>query len=127
MTESGHDFWVGEVDDNVVKLYASYNLARPAADVLYERLAQVEKWGDQSHLDGTGAGYYKDMADKYRAIADQLASEPNEKWSFIMLEEVYEALAEGPETEELYTELKQASAVIQGWMEDLRKRLDGNS
>lgn len=88
-----------------------------------ERQAQLAKWGEQHHPDGTGSPYYVAMANEARDIC-QYAAEHRENgpnWGLILLEEVYEALAE-KDPAALRTELIQIAAVIQAWVHDLDSR-----
>lgn len=90
-------------------------------DLRLERQAQLVQWGDQQHLDGTGPAY-TDAADKARAVAQEAATDSDASWDLILLEEVYEALAEQPNTPALRAELIQAAAVIIAWIEDIDRR-----
>ncbi|MEV6702709.1 NUDIX hydrolase [Streptomyces sp. NPDC051453] len=74
-------------------------LARHMADLDAERQSQLGKFGDQHHPDGAGLPAWRD----------------------VLLEEVYEALAEkGPAA--LRAELVQVSAVCAAWITDLDSR-----
>jgi hypothetical protein len=91
-------------------------------DVLCERRAQDAKFGDQSHRrDGTSLRYAA-LADFERArcnAAEQTSGKAT--WRHILLEEVFEALAE-VEPANLRTELVQCAAVIVAWVEYLDRR-----
>lgn len=86
-----------------------------------ERLAQLDKWGDQrgQRIDGTGNSYDRAAAGEFQRQNDARhnAGKPG-IWRKILLEEVYEALAE-PVGPKLFHELQQSGAVITAWMEDL--------
>jgi hypothetical protein len=98
-------------------------LAGHMVEVDAERQRQLAKWGEQRHPDGTGSPYYTAMANEARDIC-QYAAEHREggpNWGLILLEEVYEALAE-KDPAALRTELIQCAAVIQAWLWDLDNR-----
>lgn len=86
-----------------------------------ERLHQLDKWGDQRghRIDGTGSSYDRRAAEEFQRQNDarERAGKPG-IWRKILLEEIYEALAE-PVGPGLFHELKQGGAVITAWMEDL--------
>lgn len=86
-----------------------------------ERIHQIQKWGDQrgKRKDGTGDKYDARAAAEYQRQNDarERAGLPG-IWRKILLEEVYEALAEKPGPK-LFHELRQSGAVITAWMEDL--------
>lgn len=110
--------------------------ARVLAEIETERLLQVEKWGEQHHPDGTGpqvpftagVAYMHELAARARratkAAAGEIAGLKNHgplTWRHILLEEVFEALAEA-DPFNLRTELIQVGAVAVAWAEaiDLR-------
>lgn len=107
--------WIGK---NV--LPRAEGMAAFVNDVDAERQRQLAKWGDQRHADGTGGLGYVDKADAAR-FACQAYAEDGPRWSLILLEEVYEALAES-DPAKLRTELVQAAAVIAAWVSDLDRR-----
>lgn len=84
-----------------------------------ERARQHEKWGEQNHPDGTGA--FKPEADRFRALTERMASIGQLCWWHILLEEVYEALAE-EDPLLLREELIQSAAVIAAWVEAIDRR-----
>jgi hypothetical protein len=94
-------------------------------DINAERSRQVGKWGEQHHPDGTGSLTYAAIAEGYKFkndnAADGIMGVTN--WADIMLEEVYEALAE-TDPEKLRAELIQACAVGAAWVEDIDSRKD---
>lgn len=106
--------WVGK---NV--LPRTEGLGAFVNDVDAERQRQLAKWGDQHHPDGTGTTEYARAAERFRAACQRNADAP--LWSFVLLEEVYEALAE-QDTAKLRAELVQAAAVIAAWIHDLDRR-----
>lgn len=106
-----------------------------AYDVLEERMRQLEKWGEQSHPDmhEESAGEYDvsrsmfaSFAERYKALNDYAAATDDGSldWTGILLEEVYEALAEG-DPAKLREELIQSAAVIFAWVEDIDTRGNG--
>ena len=93
------------------------------AAVADERLRQDERWGEQNHPDGTG--HYEDgdaaKADRLK-IQYAIASQNGVlNWRLILLEEVYEALAES-DPERLREELIQVAAVAVAWAECIDRR-----
>jgi len=113
--------------------------AAAAAEVRAERARQDEKWGEQNHPDGTGpqmpvlfaAGWHLGEADMHaraaklaaaaKASTDLRASNGAVTWTDILLEEVFEALAEDDPTK-LRAELVQVAAVAQQWAEAIDRR-----
>ena len=90
-------------------------------DLITERWRQLRKWGHESHPDGTG-GYLSDIAaNAYRAECEANFAAGTGTWRHILLEEVYEALAEA-ERGPLRNELVQVAAVCLAWIEDLDNR-----
>lgn len=85
-----------------------------------ERIAQHEKWGEQNHPDGTSEEYAW-IADAYRAVTQENAAKGTVTWHDILLEEVFEAMAE-EDPVKLRKELVQAGAVIAAWIESMDRR-----
>lgn len=113
-------------------------------DIRAERARQDAKWGEQNHPDGTGplvqplAGVYGVVAES--SIAITLArvftqrtnhrfsgdddTDPRDRpgtWADILLEEVFEALAE-EDVDALRRELIQVAAVASQWAEAIDRR-----
>jgi hypothetical protein len=96
------------------------------AAVVAERERQEVLWGEQNHPDvppseswdrdsfAVAANSWK-KRNEARAASGELA------WDGILLEEVYEALAE-EDPEKLRTELLQSMAVILNWLECISRR-----
>lgn len=102
--------------------------------VLDERARQDKKWGEQNHLNGTGGDKHPLSTtggeiglETYEAHSlaliftrntdDRFSRTRTEQpgtWRDILLEEVFEALAE-VDPDRLFTELVQVSAVAQSW------------
>lgn len=90
-------------------------------DVADEMDRQDAKWGDQSHLpNGTGSIGYRHLADHYRQVCDAAFESGSAAWNDILLEEVFEALAES-DPAKLRAELIQAAAVIVQWVAAIDK------
>lgn len=109
-------------------------------EVLDERRRQDEKWGEQNHPDGTGEHsmplsrivFHRPAAPGGRHCASELALLAKEAtdraaragmvtWTDILLEEVFEALAED-DSDKLRTELVQIAAVATQWVEAIDRR-----
>jgi hypothetical protein len=91
-----------------------------AHDVLAEAHCQTDKWGVQRHPDGTGPCYAFHAQDA-RERCNAAANAGEVTWRHILIEEVYEALAE-TDPERLREELVQVAAVCVSWIEDLDSR-----
>ena len=81
--------------------------------VLTEREAQVEKWGIQNHNSSHYSSLprsYKAQADRWKAINAARVDEGSISWDGILLEEVFEALAEA-DPKKRAIELVQVAAV----------------
>ncbi|MET7458092.1 NUDIX hydrolase [Streptomyces sp. NPDC005574] len=103
------------------ELPATPGLARHMIDLDGERQQQLAKWGEQHHPDGTGGSGALYVADRYRSIVDQGLEDGSVTWRDVLLEEVFEALAE-PDPARLRAELVQVSAVCAAWIADLDSR-----
>lgn len=97
-------------------------------DVSDERESQLKKWGVQylPDLEPVPSSWacrilYKSMADDWKQTNAYRVNDGTIAWDGILLEEVYEALAEG-DTDRLREELIQAAAVIVAWVEDIDSR-----
>lgn len=99
-----------------------------------ERDRQDAKWGEQNHPDGTGTGMrplagigLKPTANASawaagaKVSTDELAAAGIVTYSDILLEEIFEALAEH-DPEKLRNELVQSAAVIVQWVEAIDRR-----
>lgn len=86
-----------------------------------ETVAQVEKWGEQRHPDGTAQHNDDIIAVMARNACDEAARAGTVTWRHILEEEVREAYAES-DLEKLYVELTQIAAVCHSWQRDLRTR-----
>jgi hypothetical protein len=110
-------------------------------DISDERVRQDTKWGQQDHLDGTGrhtqplladtatgiadddeAHYIRDVLQgrtvwRFDGMADRVGT-----WGDILLEEVFEAMAEDDPIK-LRAELIQTAAVAVAWIESIDRKL----
>ncbi|MHA4776035.1 hypothetical protein L1085_016185 [Streptomyces sp. MSC1_001] len=96
-------------------------LFRFVAAVDDERLAQLAKWGDQKHPDGTGSLVQAAEADKARAGCQAAFARGEGTWMHVLIEEVFEALAED-DLVKLRAELVQVAAVAAAWVQDIDTR-----
>lgn len=110
---------------------------RVLEDVSRERERQDDKWGEQSHADRMPSEYpygdtpdyvktaqhWKDLNDVRVAWMNEQGktSDCNAAWDGILLEEVYEALAE-TEPDKVRAELVQVAAVAVNWIEAIDRR-----
>jgi hypothetical protein len=97
------------------------------AEVAEERVRQDARWGEQNHPDGTGPGAllfgigFDQWAHAVRQAVDRAARAHRSEWASILLEEVFEALAEGDPVR-LRVELVQVAAVAVSWAEAIDRR-----
>jgi len=85
-----------------------------------ERYAQLKKWGDQRHPDGTSEDL-KGLADTARRTTQAMAAQGAVTWAVILEEEVGEAVAE-VDPAKLKAELIQVAAVCAAWIDDIDRR-----
>ena len=107
-------------------------IAREAlADVEFERAAQDARWGEQNHPDVPAAALpsvdvrYRHHLDAewWKTINDARVESGNLAWDGVLLEEVYEALAES-DPAKLRAELIQVAAVAVAWVEAIDRRTE---
>lgn len=109
------------------------------AEVHGERVRQEAKWGEQNHPDGTGDGAaflrgsavpkphervavtMGTLAFAARGVTDGAASRGEVTWADILLEEVFEALAED-DPARVRAELVQVAAVAAQWVSAIDRR-----
>ncbi|MFC8156327.1 hypothetical protein ACFUO0_20130 [Streptomyces cinereoruber] len=98
-------------------------LRRFTYDLDAERQLQLARFGDQRHPDGTGRLGYAQKATTARFACQTSAvdEEGGPRWSLVLLEEVYEALAE-TDRARLRVELVQVAAVCAAWVWDIDQR-----
>ncbi len=95
-----------------------------AGEIVEERLAQHEKWGQQDHpssyseLTIVQAGH---EADHWKRVNDARVETGTLSWDGILLEEVYEALAEKDDAKRR-EELVQVAAVAAAEIEAIDRR-----
>lgn len=98
-------------------------------DVVGELASQDQKWGKQSHKDGTGprntiAGKpVTVLARLTKSLNDENENLGEQRWSSILMEEFLEAV-ETEDPDKLYDELAQVAAVAIQWMADIKSRED---
>lgn len=114
-----------EIVEEKQRLVPSVNLAVVLSDVIVERQRQDAKWGNQDHLrDRIVPGeleIYAVERDWCRNECDRHAKEGGASWTDILLEEVFEALAES-DAAKLRAELVQVAAVAVSWIESIDRR-----
>ena len=86
-----------------------------------ERDAQVEKFGEQHHPDGTNDVDFALQSAHFRMECEAATEHGFLTWRHILREEVYEAFAE-TDPEKLKTELIQVAAVAAAWIQDINGR-----
>ncbi|MER7815619.1 hypothetical protein [Streptomyces sp. NPDC096153] len=108
--------------------FTTPGLSRFVAAIDAERQAQLAKWGDQRHPDGTDTDHQileripaALAAHDAREICQRNAEAGTVTWKDIFLEEACEALVES-DPAQLRAELIQAGAVIAAWIRDLDTR-----
>lgn len=85
---------------------------------------QNELWGEQNHSDGTGDEWWTISAGVQRDSNDENDEVGALTWRGILLEEVYEALAES-NRQSLREELMQVAAVALQWAEAIDRGNEG--
>lgn len=94
------------------------------AEVAAERARQDAKWGQQDHPDdthGNAEKYWQRQARAAEAATDLAARQGALTWAHILLEEVYEALAE-TDPAKRRAELVQVAAVAVAQIEAIDRR-----
>lgn len=103
------------------RLFATPGVGDFAEEVDAERQRQLAKFGEQHHPDGTGLPVYQAGAIRYRNHADRAAAAGHLAWRDVLMEEVYESLAEA-DPARLRAELLQVAAVCAAWIADIDSR-----
>lgn len=108
--------------NELLKLHDAY--ADIWAEVFNQLERQVDKWGIQDHDDGTQEEGidWELMAQYAKENCEEARDEGRLTWSLIIDEEIAEALAEAPGSDELRTELIQVAAVAIAWIENIDRR-----
>jgi hypothetical protein len=96
-------------------------IATTLADIADERRRQLTKWGIQHRSDGRIEPIMHRLAANARSNCDYLAEHGGADWRAVLLEEVYEAVAED-DPAALRAELVQVAAVAAAWIEDIDAR-----
>ncbi|MBS2538914.1 hypothetical protein KGQ20_39825 [Catenulispora sp. NF23] len=96
-------------------------IARVLAEVSAERFRQLDRWGVQHRVNGTGGPVMRNTAEDMRNACNYLADHGGADWRAVLLEEVYEAMAEDDQAA-LRAELVQVAAVCAAWVEDIDSR-----
>ncbi len=109
-----------DLEDVLLPLATKETLAA-VSSVADERIRQVEKWGVQTRPDGTGGDIYKQAAEVSKAHTDAAAADGSLTWVDILMEEIFEALAEDDPVR-LREELIQVAAVAVSWSEDIDRK-----
>lgn len=102
-------------------LFTTPGVRQFAEEIDAERHRQVAEFGEQHHPDGTGLPVYQHSARRYRDHADRAAASGHLAWRDVLMEEVYEALAES-DPAKLRAELLQVAAVCAAWISDIDSR-----
>lgn len=103
-------------------------------EIRWERAEQDQKWGRQNHPDGTGPTVRvledtpwsldlrtgSELSDIFRSKCQKNTPE-TDNWRDILLEEVFEAMAEDDQ-DRLRKELMQVAAVAVAWVECIDRR-----
>ncbi|MEV5942716.1 hypothetical protein [Streptomyces sp. NPDC051994] len=103
-------------------LFTTPGVARFAEAVDAERQAQLAKWGEQQHSNGTGGALDRRAVSSARAACEYAADRGVVTWRDILGEEVAEAFAES-DPAALRAELVQVAAVCAAWISDLDQRV----
>lgn len=96
-----------------------------AFEVIEERLNQIETWGQQDHQSAFGAGAVREFgraADRWKQVNEARVETDQLTWDGILLEEVYEALAE-TDLDLRRAELIQVAAVALAEVESIDREL----
>lgn len=102
-------------------LFTTPGLRAFAEAVDIERQAQLAKFGDQHHPDGTGYPGSERHADLWRKRCQDAFADGEGTWGHVLLEEAFEAIAED-DTARLRAELVQVAAVCAAWIADIDSR-----
>jgi len=102
-------------------LFTTPGVKKFAEAIDHERQAQLAKFGDQKHPDGTGQYPETIDADVARMACQQADEGGYLDWLHILREEVAEAFAES-DPARLRAELIQVAAVCAAWIHDLDTR-----
>lgn len=104
------------------KTFDPHTVGLVMSEVIKERFAQDETWGEQNHPDGTGLDGDRKAADAARARCKRAAVLGQDTWRLILDEEVQEAFAEA-DPAILRVELIQVAAVAMAWAQAIDRRI----
>lgn len=95
----------------------------PFLEVFNERIRQDERWGEQNHPDNfyNERAIFAMQAEDLKVVNDLSARDGDVDWTGILLEEVFEAVAES-DAAKLRAELIQVAAVAVAWIEAIDRR-----
>lgn len=109
-------------------MIASKHDARIMVEVAAERVAQDDKWGAPKDVangtgpDGTLLGHsFPELRDMLQSAVDLMAERHESRMAAVLLEEVFEALAE-VDDERIREELIQVAAVAAKWVRIIDER-----
>ncbi|MFD5616470.1 hypothetical protein [Kitasatospora sp. NPDC127060] len=88
------------------------------ADIAAEHEAIRTRWGDQHHPTGAHRGFAL-VRRLLQYLCDRAARRGRKTWRHILIEEVFEVLAEPADREAMRAELVQVGAVVVSMIEDL--------
>lgn len=108
-------------DDYVATLHRWWVTQGVLADVAAERQVQYEQWGDQDIPMGSHPDF-KMLEDYHRTLCQRKTRDGDVTYSDVLLEEVYEALAE-TDPGKMYDELVQVAAVAVKMAELIKRKL----
>lgn len=98
--------------------------------VVLEAQAELERqqtlWGEQNHKWGTSEQFYAPTREYYRNLCDDAQAKGWVTWGHILLEEVFEVMAE-ERPSSLRTELVQVAAVCLNWAEAIDRKIASTS
>ena len=95
-------------------------------EITRELVIQDVKLGDQNHPDGTGGPVMQSEAERYRSIGAWMRENGGIDWRHILLQKVYETVAE-EDLAKLRAELLQVTATAVQWVLAIDRRQGGES
>lgn len=123
-----------EAHTRYLELKNQYKMKEVLEEVFVECKGQLDKWGLQSHKDGTGplrpspmiwgdldSVNYSEFANSTRKRTEEDFERGQGSWEHILTEEVFEAYAEEDE-DALRAELVQVAAVAVSWINAIDRR-----
>lgn len=109
-------------------LMPTREVGKVLTEIVEERKRQLAKWGEQDHPSTNGSDHIvafwrtaPQLRPFFQRRADEAAARGDLTWADILLEEVFEALAED-DVKPLRAELVQVAAVVVAWIENLDRR-----